>query len=184
MTEKNDALSSPSIRYSTPASPALAQSLPPYDGASTRDVPSSPPLVTTKDRGMSWVAGGPKVTPTKQNLATPTSKGKTGASSDTLDGSSKGGKVTTRQPPRGPFKRKETNKLPSSPKLGTSVSNKRSDSSMSSPSRSGGGGGAGRGVRAPTAVTTEWNNDRFATGKAEAFMLSQNARWNSSSKWN
>jgi len=185
--EKIDALSSPSIRHSARASPALTQSLPPYDGDSTGDVLSSPPLAKaiTKDRGMSWVAAGPKESLTKQNWATPTLKGKAGALNDILDGSqaakpsSKGGTMTTTQSPRGPFKKKELNKLPSSPKSGTSLSNKRSDSGIreSSPPR------GGHGVNSATAsVTTEWNNDRFATGKAEAFMLSQAARWNTNSK--
>ncbi|KAG7675166.1 hypothetical protein Ndes2526B_g08024 [Nannochloris sp. 'desiccata'] len=186
--ENKDALPiSPGIRHS--AAMSLLSSPPPLlDCASTSDMPCSPTLtkVITKDRGMSWVAVGPKRPPTKQNWTTPNLKVKAGVLNDTLDGSNRGGRSPTpgrlmnrARSPRGPFKKKELTNLPSSPKSGTPLSNKRSDSGMSPPTRGGGGGGGGH---SSTTATTEWNNDRFATGKAEAFMLSQASRWNSNQK--
>jgi hypothetical protein len=180
ITEKKDTVSSssPGIRHvSAPASPSFTSPLPPLlDGAVVGDMlPSSPTLakVLTKDRGMSWVAGGPKENPSaKQNWTTPNLKRvKTGAGSDASllerknTSSPRSGGTTT------PFVRKKESDNPVS-------AVKRSDSGMMSSSPRSGSGGRG-GANSPTA---EWNNDRFATGKAEAFMLSQSARWNLNSK--
>ena len=175
--EKKDtstALPSPVIKHTAPIlSSSSSLVLPYYDGAA--DVsPSSPTLakVLTKERGMSWVAGGPKEASTKQNWTTPNLKVKTGLLREPLEGSNTGGKT-----PTGAVRKKDSNTLPSSPKTGTPMSSKKGEGSSLSPTRGGSGKGSGSG-RFDSPKATEWNNDRFATGKAEAFMLSQSARWN------
>jgi hypothetical protein len=171
---KESAFSSPGIHHAASnCSPSFSSQLqlPALDSTTTTNItisdllPASPTLskVITKDRGMSWTAGGPKDSFNTQNVTLPSLK------------------VNT-------LRKKVSNTLPGSPSLSiktetTPLSSKRSDSGgVSTPTR-----GSGRGINSPMTSSSlssspEWNNDRFATGKAEAFMINQAARWNSKGK--